>query len=120
VNIFQLPAELEGYRSLKDRTLKLSFETRELSPEQMANVHYALEKTGFLVFSADPFTTEGLKEIESIKIDFDDNGKTPSQKLKAVFYVLWTQKPEGYKIFNDFYVANMERLINHFKSKLEP
>jgi hypothetical protein len=36
---FQLPAQLEGYRSLKDRTLKLSFETNELTPEQMADTH---------------------------------------------------------------------------------
>ena len=120
MNIFQLPAELEGYRSLKDRTLKLSFETRELSPEQMANVHYALEKVGFLVFSPDPFTSEQLKELDSIKVDFEDQGKTPSKRLQAVLYVWWQQKPEGYKVFNDFYMAQMEKLITHFKGKLEP
>ena len=31
--IFLIPAVLESYRSLKDRTLKLSFETSEPTPE---------------------------------------------------------------------------------------
>ena len=43
---FQLPSILDGYRSLKDRTLKLTFETSELTPEQMANIHYGLNKAG--------------------------------------------------------------------------
>jgi hypothetical protein len=119
MNTFQIPAELEGYRSLKDRTLKLSFETRELSPEQMANVHFGLNKIGILVFSPDPFTTEQIKEIDSIKVDYEDKGKTPSKRLQAVFYRMWEKQPEGYTVFNDFYIAHMEKLINYFKGKLD-
>jgi hypothetical protein len=116
---FQLPAGLESYRSLKDGTLKLSFETGELSPESMANVHYSLNKVGFLCFSPDPFATHELEEIDKLKVEFSDAGKPPSQRLRAVLYKLWEQKPEGYKTFNDFYNSKMEVLIEHFKSKLE-
>lgn len=115
---FQLPAGLESYRSLKDGTLKLSFETGELSPEQMGNVHYSLNKVGFLVFSPDPFATHELEEIDKLKVEFTDLGKPPSQRLRAVLYKLWEQTPEGYKTFADFYNAKMEVLIEHFKSKL--
>jgi len=118
MNTFQLPAELESYRSLKDRTLKLSFETRELSPEQMANVHYGLNKVGYLVFAPDPFTTSQIHELDNLKVEFEDTGKPPSQRLRAVLYRLWEQTPEGYKVFNDFYMAKMEKLIEHFKEKL--
>jgi hypothetical protein len=117
---FQLPAQLEGYRSLKDRTLKLSFETGELTPEKMADIHYSLNKVGWLAFAPDPFTTQEMSEIDSLKVEFDDTGKTPGQRLRAVFYRCWEQKPEGYKIFNDYYQAQMEKLVNHFKSKLDP
>jgi hypothetical protein len=116
---FQLPAGLESYRSLKDGTLKLSFETGELSPEAMANVHYSLNKVGFLSFSPDPFATHELEEIDKLKVEFNDSGKPPSQRLRAVLYRLFEQKPEGYKTFNDFYGAKMETLIEHFKSKLD-
>ena len=116
---FQLPAGLEGYRSLKDGTLKLSFETGELSPEQMANVHYSLNKVGFLAFSPDPFATHELEEIDKLKVEFNDVGKPPSYRMRAVLYRLYEQKPEGYKTFNDFYNAKMETLIEHFKGKLD-
>ena len=116
---FQLPAGLESYRSLKDGTLKLSFETGEISPEQMANIHHSLNKVGFLAFSPDPFATHELEEIDKLKVEYSDTGKPLSQRLRAVLYRLWEQKPEGYKVFNDFYNSKMEVLITHFKDKLE-
>jgi len=116
---FQLPAGLDGYRSLKDRTLKLTFETGELTPEQMGNIHYSLNKVGYLVFAPDPFATHELEEIDKLKVEFDDTGKPPSQRLRGVLYKLFEQKPEGYTVFNDFYNAKMEKLINHFKGKLD-
>jgi len=118
--IFQLPAILDSYRSLKDRGLKITFETGELSPEQVANIQYAFNKVGFVAFKPDAFATHELEEIEKMKVEFDDTGKPLSQRLRAVLYRCWEQKPEGYKIFNDFYMAQMEKLITHFKNKLEP
>lgn len=112
---FQIPAGLDGYRSLKDRTLKLTFETGEMSPEQMANIHYSLNKVGYLAFS--PASHE-LEEIDKLKVEYDDTGKTPSKRLQAVFYRMWEQSPEGYKVFNDYYNSQMEKLIIHFKKKL--
>jgi hypothetical protein len=115
---YQIPAGLDGYRSLKDRTLKLTFETGEMTPEQMANIHYSLNKVGYLAFSPDPFATHELEEIDKLKVEFDDTGKPPSQRLRAVLYKLYEQTPEGYSAFTDFYNARMEKLINHFKDKL--
>jgi len=115
---FQLPAQLEGYRSLKDRTLKLSFETNELTPEQMADIHYSLNKIGYLAFAPDPFTTKEISDLDSLKVEYDEAGKTPGQRLRAVLYRLWEQTPEGYKAFNDFYNSKMEGFITHLKSRL--
>ena len=115
---FQLPAVLDSYRSLKDRTLKLTFETGEMSPEQMANIHFSLNKVGYLAFSPDPFATHELDEIDKLKVEYDDTGKTPSKRLQSVFYRIWDQDKEGYEVFNDYYNAQMEKLITHFKKKL--
>lgn len=117
---FQLPAQLEGYRSLKDRTLKLSFETGELSPEKMADIHYSLNKVGYLAFAPDALSTQELDEIDKLKVEYDDTGKTPGQRLRAVLYRLWEQQSEGYKDFNLFYAYKLEVLIKHFKEKLTP
>lgn len=115
---FQLAAQLEGYRSLKDRTLKLTFETNELSPDDMANIAGALMTVGYLAYSPDPFTSDELKELDSLKVEFNDGEKSPSQRLRAVMFRMYEQNPERYDVFNDFYNAKMEKLINHFKSKL--
>jgi hypothetical protein len=115
---FQIPAELVTYGKMKDKGFKITFETGELSPEQVANIHYGSTKVGWLVYSPDPFATAELDELENTKVEFSDIGKPPSQRLRAVFYRLWEQKNEGYKIFNDYYIAKMEGLIEHFKNKL--
>ena len=115
---FQLPAGLEGYRSLKDRTLKLTFETGEMSPEQMANIHFSLNKIGWLAFSPDPFATHELDEIDKMRVEFDDTSKTPAQRLRGVLYRNWEISPEGYKVFNDFYNAKYEIMIKHWKKPL--
>ena len=117
---YQLPAVLEGFRTSKgDLTLHLTFGTQEITPEQMANIHHSLNKYGFFAFAPDPFATHELEEIDNLKVEYDDSGKSASQRLKAVFYVWWQQANQGYEVFNDFYIAQMEKLITHFKSKLD-
>jgi len=116
---FIIPCGLDSYRSLKDRTLKLTFETGELSPDQMASIHVNLNSPGFLAFNPDPFTDSQIKEIEDIKVDFDDTGKTRGQRLRAVFYRNWEKRNEGYKAFTDYYNAKMDILIEHYKKKID-
>ena len=118
MKIFQIPADLVSYGKLKDRGFKLVFETGELSPEQVANIHYGSSKVGWLAFAPDPFATAQLEEIEKVKVEFNDTGKPPSQRLRAVLFRLYEQKPEGYKTFNDYYTSKMEMLITHLKGKL--
>ena len=104
---------------MQDRGIKITFVTGELSPEQVANIQYSFQKAGFLAFSPDPFATHQLEEIDKLKVEFNDTGKPPSQRLRAVLYRLFEQSPEGYKTFSDYYSAKMEILIEHFKGKLE-
>jgi hypothetical protein len=118
---YQIPAGLESYRTSRgDNTLRLTFGTQELSPETMANIHYSLNKVGFLVFAPDPFATHELEEIDNLKVDFEDTSKSQSQRIRAVLYLLWKQKPEGYKAFPDYYNAKTDLYIEHLKSKIEP
>ena len=115
---FQIPAELVTYGKMKDKGFKITFETGELSPEQVANIHYGSTKVGWLVFSPDPFATAEMDELENTKVEFTDTGKPPSQRLRAVMYRMWEQSGEGYKTFIDYYNAKMEMLIEHFKNRL--
>lgn len=115
---FQIPAELVTYGKMKDKGFKITFETGELSPEQVANIHYGSTKVGWLAFAPDPFATAEMDEIENTKVEFEDGGKPPSHRMRAVLYRLFEFNNEGYKVFTDYYNAKMEQFIVHLKSKL--
>ena len=45
--------------------------------------------------------------------------KSPSQRLKAVYFKLWEQDGEGYDDFEQFYESKMEKLIDYFKKMIK-
>ena len=114
-----IPAVLESYRSLKDKTLKIVFETNELTPEQTMGIAQNIQQFGYLAFKNEPFKATEKEVIESLKSDYEDNGKTPSQRLRAVLFINFQQADEGYKTFVDYYNAKMEKIVNHYKGKLD-
>ena len=115
-----IPAVLTTYKCLKDRSLILTFETGEPTPEQIVNVAMSVQYAGFLAFNKDAFKTAQLQIIEETKADYEDKSKTPSKRLRDVLFVAWKQIPEGYENYEDYYRLKMELFINHVKSKLEP
>ncbi len=114
-----IPAVLESYRSLKDRTLKLTFETNEPNPDQMADIQKAIMNAGFLAFNVDPFSSSQEKFLTEMEVDYDDPKKTPSKRLRGVLYRNYESDNKGYKTFEDYYRSQMEILIVHFKGKLD-
>jgi len=114
-----LPAILESFRSLKDRSYKITFETNELTPEQAVGINAALGNAGYLAFKDDPFKQSEKDMIESLESDFEDPKKSQGQRLRAVLYRLWEQQSEGYDTFPKFYEFKTDQLINHFKDKLD-
>lgn len=114
-----LPAVLESYRSLKDRSVKISFETGELSPSQAGDIQGNILKAGFLAFKSDVFKENEKQLLESIEVDYDDKGKSPSQRMRSVLYVLWKKDGEGYSVFNHYYEAKMEKFIESLKKKID-
>lgn len=117
--IFIIPGQLVTFQSLKDRTLKLIFETGEPTPDQMAGVMYSLQKAGFIAFNPDPFKEKEKEMLSSLKVDFDDTGKSKGQRLRAVLYRNWEQDNQGCDTFTLYYDAQMEKLVRHFKNKLD-
>jgi len=114
-----LPAILESFRSLKDKSFKIVFETGELTPEQMVGLNSGLGDTGYLAFKEDPFKQSEKDMIDSLESDFEDKKKSQGQRLRGVLYRLWEQKSEGFETFPKFYEHKMEILIGHFKEKLD-
>ncbi len=113
--IFQAPAVLSRVGFLKDGGVSLGFSTQELSDTDKVLVAKFFNEFGFVLFK----TNEEFQPHEIPKEDADMFGKTPSRRMRSVLYLFWQQKPDPKPDFDQFYRAEMERLIEHYKSKLD-
>ncbi len=111
-------ATLESYRSLKDRTLKVTFETNEPTPEQFLGIGQSAQQFGYLAFKTNPFKAEEKKAIEEAEDLEEDPKKTPSKRLRSHLYVAFTNDNKGYQNFDSYYRGRMEEFINIVKAEL--
>jgi hypothetical protein len=72
----------------------------------------------YLGLKKEPFTKDETDLMESLKADLD-NLKTPSQRLRGILYRNFEQDGKGYRDFNTYYIAEMERICEHYKNKLD-
>lgn len=114
-----IPAVLESYRSLKDKSIKVVFESNELTPEQVMGVAQNIQQFGYLAFKNEPFKNKEKEVLDNLKSDYEDTGKTPGQRLRGVLYRWYEKDKQGYATYEDFYRSQMEKLIDHFKTKLD-
>lgn len=117
--MIQIPAVLSDFRSLKDKSIKINFETLEPTPEQLVAIAQSSGQFGYLLFKSEPFTANELKVVENLKTDYDDRKKTPGQRLRSVLWLNYEKNKEGYADFLTYYNAKMEQMIEHFKTKLD-
>lgn len=109
---FSIPSIMTRVSSMVDGGLSIGFHTKELSPEEKAQAMAFHNQQGWLVFSENE-----LQEQDMPRGDADLNRKTPSQRLRAVIYVLW-QQSRTELTFPQFYEDYMDKLINQVKEAL--
>ena len=109
---FQIPSILTRISSMVDGGLSIGFHTKELNPEEKALAMMHQGKHGWLIFSENEVPTTDMP-----KGDADLRQKTPSQRLRAVVFVLWQQSRTDVP-FPAFYEDYMEKLINQVKEAL--
>ena len=109
----ELNAVITGVRSKVDGSLGISMGTPELTPEEKAEF-MRLQGANIIAL----FTPLDEPKVPVYKIDKVLEQKTPSQRLRAVLYVLWEQGG-GKGDSNDFYRKYMEKIIGTIKDKLE-
>lgn len=113
-----LPAQIEGIQSRKDKTIKLTIGTQELSPNQAADLFQLNQQFCYFAIKVETFQKDELEDLNSLKADLETN-KTPSQRLRGILYLNYEKDNEGYKDFTTYYVSKMERICEHYKTKLD-
>lgn len=109
-------AYVESIRTRKDKTVALTIGTQELTPEKAGEL-FAIN--GQLIMAY--ISIKGISEKEQKVIDSvepETVGKSPSQRLRNVLYRMWEANNEGYTDKNLHYMHHMEKIIDHYKSKL--
>lgn len=105
---------ITGLTSRADRSLRLSVSTPELSATERAMfMEYQNINSDITVVPIDDVADE-----EIMAVDKPHDSKSPSQRLRAVLYVLWKQKGKKGD-FARFYEVSMEAAINKVKDQLE-
>ena len=113
--MFQVQASITKVSTFADHSLRLQVDTsRELSPEENALVFSLYNKSGWFLFKEVEIQVEDIEVPEYVK-EFKDD-KTPSQRLRAILYLLWKVEKQG--TADEFYKRKMEEVIEHFKTKL--
>lgn len=109
-----LHATVGSVSSRVDKSVRFSVETAELSSEEAAIlISYHGINARVLVCPIDG----AADDLQTVKTEKDT--KTPSERLRAVIYLLFKQQ-DAKGDFDVFYRQQMERLIEHYKAKLNP
>jgi len=117
--IIQVPAQITSLRPLVDKSASVTLHTKELAPEEFLVLLEHNNKAGWFLFKDDEeaFSASDVPKDDS---GFED-GKSPSERLYNVLFVFWNQNSklkQDYPVFGEYYRAQMEKIINQFKSKL--
>jgi hypothetical protein len=115
--ILKLPAMLNPISRRKDKSVKLSFETRELSDTEVLALLKLEGAEGWLLYA--PTETEA-KDCEIPEEKPELNTKTASERLRAVIYVHYKQSVEAglyVGLPEIFYKEQMEKIIEGYKQK---
>lgn len=110
-----LPTIINPPRIRKDGSASISFDTRELSSEELYMIMSLRNLEGWLCFAPN----EGDLAIPEDKAEVE--GKTPSERLRNVLYVWYKQETEAGRyagLFESFKNDKMEKIIDTVKSKL--
>lgn len=100
-----------------DGSVKLVFETRELSGVDIAVLADYRQKEGYLLFAANEKDLEEA-DIPSEKADPMLNNKTQAQRLRGAIYRVWESKGKKGD-FETYYRSQLEYLIESYKEKIE-
>ena len=113
-----IPASIEAVATRRDRTLKITIGTNELPLDVAASILSLQNEFAFFAIKKEDFGKAELETMEAHKAEIDDSKKTASQRLRAVLFLVW-QRTANTETFETYYIREMERIISHFKTKIE-
>ena len=115
-----LPVSVETIATRHDGSVKIVMGTYELNTQSAVKLFDLRKSEALMYLSSDNISQEELDALDGFKLDAEKtDGKTPSQRLRAVLYVYWKQHKQKEIEFDIFYLKYMNRTIEKIKDKLD-
>ena len=113
-----LAATVEAVRTRKDHTLSVTLGTQELSPEEGGRLLAMSGKlSAVYICEKESVPQDVLDQVDEAQVDRP--GKSQSQRLRSVLYILFERNKEGHKTFDDYYHTKTEKWIESLKQKIK-
>ena len=112
-----LEAQIDGIASKVDGTVTIKISSQELDKSAAGDIFGLRGKHCKVLLSDSNISTLEEEMIDNTSLVIGKKQKSESQRLRAVLYRYWEQKTEG--DFELFYKSEMNKIIEHYKSKLE-
>jgi hypothetical protein len=113
-----LQGTVENISTRNDGSVKFTFGTQELDPSAAGNLFQFRNKYVKCLLSDTHVSAMEIDLVDAAAIRDGKKAKSPSQRLRSVMF----RVHEAERIpapFDDWYNNEMERLIEHYKGKIE-
>lgn len=107
---------VEKITTLKDKTIKITLDTQELKPSLAGELFTLLNSLATVYISPAEISQKEMNQVDVIEPEMP--GKTPSNRMRNVLFILWKQDGEGYREFDGYYKYKMETMIEQLKNNI--
>lgn len=109
---------VEKIQTRKDNTVAIWLGTQELTPETGGQLLGMMNKLCVAyITEKEAVPQDVIDKVDALDVDLP--GKSQSQRLRSVLYVLFTQDAEGFTTFDEYYHSKTEKIIDHLKNKIK-
>jgi hypothetical protein len=117
MNGLLIPTYVENITTRKDRSVKITLGTQELSPSKAGELFNLMNSLTMTYISQKEVNQKEIDQVD--KLDPELEGKTQSQRIRNVLYLLFEQDNEGFQSFDTYYKSKTEKYIDHLKTKIK-
>lgn len=121
--MMMIPCIIQKVTTLADKTVRIIIDSNEIRSENMT-ILFEMWKSGWhgvIAFKDGEFSEIDKAILDKIKLDDMEFGtKSQSERLRNVLWVLYNKqsKDPTEEGFRTYYRGEMNRAINHFKSRI--
>lgn len=117
-NKILIPAILSRYSPRTDKSWSVTLNLNEPNPEQKVIIDRMHQQAVYVLIKDAGIIKEEESIIDSLEAK-EHKVKTKSQRLRSVLYLIWKEKHSEKMTEKEFYESEMERIIDHYKNKLD-